>query len=102
MRCAFWLASGLFTRAETARGGGRVGRAQRLLEEHDLDCVERGFMLVPRALANLAQGEPSAAQRLAHEAISIGRRFGEIDLLTLGRLVQGRALVEMGRPSRSS
>ena len=27
------------------------------------------------------------------------RRFGEIDLLTLGCLVQGRALVEMGRPA---
>ena len=99
VRCAFWLASGLFSRGETARGGGWVGRAQRLLEDHDLDCVERGFMLIPRSLANLAQGDPSEAHRLAQEAISVGQRFGEIDLLTLGRLVQGRALVEMGRPA---
>ncbi|MDQ3681378.1 MAG: DNA-binding response regulator, partial [Actinomycetota bacterium] len=96
VRCAFWLASGLFSRGETARGGGWVGRAQRLLEDHDLDCVERGFMLIPRSLANLAQGDPSEAHRLSHEAIAIGQRFGDIDLLTLGRLVQGRALVEMG------
>ena len=99
VRCAFWLASGLFSRGETARGGGWVGRAQRLLEDHDLDCVERGFMLIPRSLANLAQGDPSEAHRLSHEAIAIGQRFGEIDLLTLGRLVQGRALVEMGHPA---
>ena len=99
VRCAFWLASGLFSRGETARGGGWVGRAQRLLEDHELDCVERGFMLIPRALANLTQGDPSEARRLSHEAIAIGQRFGEIDLLTLGRLVQGRALVEMGRPA---
>lgn len=99
VRCAFWLASGLFSRGETARGGGWVGRAQRLLEDHDLDCVERGFMLIPRSLANLEQGNPREALRLAQEAIALGQRFGEIDLLTLGRLVQGRALVEMGRPA---
>ncbi len=46
VRCAFWLASGLFSRGETARGGGWVGRAQRLLEDHDLDCVERGFLMI--------------------------------------------------------
>ena len=99
VRCAFWLASGLFSRGETARGGGWFGRAQRLLDDHDLDCVERGFMLIPRALANLEQGDPSEAHRLSHEAIAVGQRFHEVDLLTLGRLVQGRALVEMGHPA---
>lgn len=99
VRCAFWLASGLFSRGETARGGGWIGRAQRLLEDHDLDCVERGFMLIPRSLAILAQGDPSEAHRLSREAIAIGQRFGEIDLLTLGQIVQGRALVEMGHPA---
>lgn len=99
VRCAFWLASGLFSRGETARGGGWVGRAQRLLDDHALDCVERGFMLIPRALADLEQRNPSEAHRLSHEAIALGKRFADIDLLTLGRLVQGRALVEMGRPS---
>ena len=98
VRCAFWLASGLFSRGETARGGGWVGRAQRLLEDHDLDCVERGFMIIPRSLANLEQGNPSEAHRLSQEAIALGQRFGDTDLLTLGRLVQGRALVEMGHP----
>lgn len=98
VRCAFWLASGLFSRGETALGGGWVGRAQRLLDDHDLDCVERGFMIIPRSLANLEQGDPGEAHRLSQEAIALGRRFGETDLLTLGRLVQGRALVEMGHP----
>ncbi len=99
VRCAFWLASALFSRGEMARGGGWIGRAQRLLDDHDLDCVERGFMLIPRSLANLEQGNPSEAHRLSQEAIAVGQRFGEIDLLTLGRLVLGRALVEMGRPA---
>jgi len=61
VRCAFWLASGLFSRGETAQGGGWLGRAQRLLDDHELDCVERGFMLIPRSLANLEQGDPSEA-----------------------------------------
>lgn len=99
VRCAFWLASGLFSRGEMARAGGWMGRAQRLLDDHDLDCAERGFMVIPRSLANLEQGNPSEAHRLSQEAIAIGQRFGEVDLLTLGRLLLGRALVEMGRPA---
>jgi ATP/maltotriose-dependent transcriptional regulator MalT len=99
VRCAFWLATGLFNRGEAARGGGWLGRAQRLLDDHDLDCVERGFMVLPRSLANLEQGHPGEAHRLSQEAIALGQRFGETDLLTLGRLVMGRALVEMGRPA---
>jgi DNA-binding NarL/FixJ family response regulator len=99
VRCAFWLASGLFSRGEMARGGGWIGRAQRLLEDRGLDCAEQGFLLIPPALANLERGHPAEAHRLGGEAIAIGERFGETDLVTLGRLVQGRALVEMGRPA---
>src|ERR671918_1483468 len=41
-RCAFWLAFILLNRGELARGGGWVDRAQRLLDEGDVDCVEHG------------------------------------------------------------
>jgi ATP/maltotriose-dependent transcriptional regulator MalT len=55
-------------------------------------------MIIPQSLANLERGNPSEAHRLSQEAIAVAQRFGEMDLLTLGRLVQGRALVEMGHP----
>ncbi|HSB54541.1 MAG TPA: hypothetical protein VLD58_09305, partial [Gemmatimonadales bacterium] len=44
-RCAFWLAIELLLEGETARSGGWVSRARRLLGEGD--CVEQGYLLVP-------------------------------------------------------
>ena len=97
VRCAFWLALGLFNRGEMARGGGWLGRAQRLIQDHELDCAEHGFLLVPAALGRLEGGDPSQAHSIFGEVIEVGQRFGEPDLVTLGRLGQGRALVRMGR-----
>lgn len=97
VRCAFWLALGLFNRGEMARGGGWLGRAQRLVHDHELDCAERGFLLVPAALGILEGGDPSQAHGIFGEVIEVGQRFGEPELVTLGRLGQGRALVRMGR-----
>jgi hypothetical protein len=50
VRCAFRLAQGLLHQGEVARGGGWLARARRLLEDAGLDCVERGYLLVPAAL----------------------------------------------------
>lgn len=97
VRCAFWLALGLVNRGEMARGGGWLGRAQRLIQDHELDCAEHGFLLVPAALGTLEGGDPSQAHSIFGEVIEVGQRFGEPDLVTLGRLGQGRALVRMGR-----
>ena len=97
VRCAFWLALGLVNRGEMARGAGWLGRAQRLVQDHELDCAERGFLLVPAALGTLEGGDPSLAHSIFGEVIEVGQRFGEPDLVALGRLGQGRALVRMGR-----
>ena len=43
-RCAFWLAFGLMNKGDLARGGGWVDRTLRLLDEGELDCVERGYL----------------------------------------------------------
>jgi DNA-binding NarL/FixJ family response regulator len=99
VRCAFWLALGLLSRGEMARGGGWLGRAQRLIQDHELDCAEHGFLLIPAALGMLEGGDPSHAYGKFGEVIEVGERFGEPDLVALGRLGQGRALVRMGRAS---
>ncbi len=95
--CAFWLASGLLSRGQMARGGGWVGRAQRLVHEHGLDCVEQGLLLIPLALRALEEGDPARAHDTFEDAIAVGQRFGAPDLVTLGRLGQGRSLIVMGR-----
>jgi hypothetical protein len=99
VRCAFWLAYGLLILGQMARGGGWIGRAQRLVEEHGLDCVEQGFLMIPMGLRTLEGGDPAQAHEIFGRAIAIGQRFGETDVVTLGRLGQGRSLVVMGRAS---
>ena len=96
-RCAFWAGFGLMNSGQWARAGGWIGRGRRLLDEHALDCAEQGFLLVPVALRTLESGDPEAAHTLFSQVIEIGHRFGEPDLLALGRLGQGRSLVLMGR-----
>ncbi|MGH2598187.1 MAG: LuxR C-terminal-related transcriptional regulator [Dehalococcoidia bacterium] len=97
VRSAFWLVFGLFNRGEMARAGGWLARAQRLLDDHGLDCVERGYLLVPEATRTLNAGDPWSAYATFGQAAELGARFGEPDLVTLGRLGQGMSLVRVGR-----
>ena len=97
VRCAFWLVFGLFNRGEMARAGGWLARAQRLLDDHRLDCVERGYVLIPVATRMMKEGDPGSAYDTFGRAAELGARFGEPDLVTLGRLGQGVALIRVGR-----
>ena len=67
-RCAFWLAFGLLNKGDVARGGGWVDRAQRLLDDADLDCVEQGYLRYPVALRAIFEGDGGAAHAAFTEA----------------------------------
>jgi DNA-binding NarL/FixJ family response regulator len=99
-RCAFWVAFGLLERGETARGGGWLARATRLLDEGGRDCVERGYLLLPLAFQQVMKGEVAAAYATFGQAAQIGDRFGDRDLATLARHGQGRALIRQGEIGR--
>jgi DNA-binding CsgD family transcriptional regulator len=94
-RSAFWIGFHLANRGEMARATGWFGRAARLLEESG-DCAERGYLLVPTAYRQLLTGGVAEAVRNAAEAVRIGQRFGDPDLLALALHLQGRALVRLG------
>jgi DNA-binding CsgD family transcriptional regulator len=97
-RCAFWLAFGLLNRGEIARGGGWLARAHRLLDDHRLDTVERGYLHVPAALQALeVEGDVEAAYGAFGEAAVYGARFGDADLVAMGRLGQGQAMIRRGQ-----
>ena len=100
-RCAFWLAFELLHRGEAARGGGWVARAQRLLDEARLDCVEQGYLRFPSAMGRAFAGEWATAYARFDESTAIGDRFVDADLVTLGRQGQGRALIIWARPPRA-
>src|SRR6266540_1352883 len=95
-RCAFWLGLGLLHRGESARSGGWLARARRLLDDGHLDCVEQGYLLLPVALQSLAGGDAAAAYATFSQAAKIGDRFRDPDLTTLARLGGGQALTRLG------
>lgn len=95
-RGAFWLGFGLMQVGESARGGGWIGRAGRLLEEGECDCVESGYLLLPVGLRCLAQGDHGGATDAFVQVEGTGEHFGDTDLITLGRLGQGQCLIRTG------
>lgn len=96
-RCAFWIGFTLMQNNDFAQGGGWLGRARRLLDEHALDCVERGLLLLPLAFEKVGSGDMAGAHDLFEQAVAIGERFHERDLVIMARHGQGRALVNLGR-----
>lgn len=96
-RHAFRLAILLLLRGEAARSGGWLTRGRRLLDEWGGECAERGYLLVPAALQHLEDGDAAAAEAASAEAAAIGDRFGDPDLVALGRLGVGQARVAAGR-----
>ena len=97
LRCAFWLGANLARRGETGPASGWLNRAQRLVDEEGADCVERGYLLLPRVFELEATGEWEAAASLAGESAAIGRRLGDADLIALAGHEQGHALIRCGR-----
>ena len=68
-----------------AVSNGWLARAESVLEAADLDCVERGWVEILRARGTYpinAQSEADAQQQwdCTRSAISIARRFGDVDL----------------------
>ena len=96
-RHASRLAILLLLRGEAARSGGWLTRARRLLDRRGGDCAERGYLLVPAALQHLVEDDAASAEAASAEAAATGERFGDPDLVALGRLGVGQALVAAGR-----
>ena len=84
---AFHLVMGLGQRGEFAQAGGWLARATGVLDEEDLDVVERGYLLIPEALLALGNGDPATAFGLFERVGRAGaERFGDRDLAAFGRL----------------
>jgi ATP/maltotriose-dependent transcriptional regulator MalT len=96
-RCAFWIGFTQLNNNDVAQASGWLGRARRLLDEHALDCVERGLLLLPLAIQRVSAGDYAGGHDVFGQAVAIGERFGERDLVIMARHGQGRALVALGR-----
>jgi DNA-binding CsgD family transcriptional regulator len=97
VRCAFWIGIVLAVRGEMGAATGWLGRAQRLLEHEEAECVEQGYMLMPVVFQHEAEGDWEGASATAAAAAETGERFGDADLFALAVHTQGDILVRYGR-----
>ena len=96
-RCTWWIGLCLLMLGESAPAQGWFARGDRLLERAQSDCVDRGYLLLAHMLRCFADDDFQGAHDLAGEAIEIGQRFDDGDLVALGVMDQGHALLELGR-----
>ena len=97
VRCAFWIGHSSLFRGHAAPAFGWFARAQRLLDREPADVAERGYVLVASLLEHLTKGDAAGAHAVAVEVADIGDRFGDPDLVAIGLMEQGHALVRLGR-----
>jgi DNA-binding NarL/FixJ family response regulator len=95
-RCAFRLGFELLTRGGMAQGSGWLSRARRLLVDADIDSVILGYLLLPQGIGSV-RDDPTRAHGLFSQALEIGKRFHDADLITIARLGQGRSLLKLKR-----
>jgi DNA-binding NarL/FixJ family response regulator len=97
VRCAWWIGHNFLFRGQTGPAKGWFARARRLLGRERRDCVERGYVLIAALLEHVFGGDHEAAHASAVEIAEIGERFGDRDLVAMGLMEQGHALVRQGR-----
>lgn len=91
------LAQALGFKGDIARSSGWVERSYRLLDDADLDCVERGFLEYAAGMVRIfADGDLAAAHSAFGRAAKIGERFRDRELLTFARMGVGRCLIYLG------
>jgi LuxR family transcriptional regulator, maltose regulon positive regulatory protein len=94
-RVAAWLAADWAEfRGETAVCNGWLQRAHRLLGDSE-PGPGHGWLAVHEA-SMILYDDPATARRLALEATELGRRFGVVELETLGLALEGSVLVSEG------
>jgi tetratricopeptide (TPR) repeat protein len=96
-RCAWWIGLSLLLRGETAPARGWFARGERLLDREQRDCAERGYLRLADVRQHFEDRDFEAAYDAAAEVIEIGERFGDRDLVALGVMEQGQALLELRR-----
>ncbi|WP_448628643.1 DNA-binding response regulator [Geodermatophilus sp. URMC 64] len=96
VRCAFWLTFVLLNAGQPARAGGWIHRAQRLLDEHALDCVEQGYLCYAAALRRTFEGDAAGGSAGFAQAAATGERFHDPQLAALARVGRGRCRIYLG------
>jgi DNA-binding NarL/FixJ family response regulator len=98
-RCAIWLCLTTMYSGEMAQANGWLARASRLLDSQG-ECVEQGYLQLAAGIRSVRGGNGAEGNAALVQAAAIGRRFGDMDLVTMGLHGQGRALIRSGKIAR--
>jgi DNA-binding CsgD family transcriptional regulator/Flp pilus assembly protein TadD len=94
--CAARVSVEHFLRNEPAIGMGFLKRTERHMEGRS-DCVELGYLAMLQASIAGFSGDAAATIDLAAQAIEIGQRFGDPNLVGMSIHLEGLALIDQGR-----
>jgi DNA-binding NarL/FixJ family response regulator len=91
------LAQCLGFKGDLPRCSGWVDRVARLLDEAKIDCVEQGYLEHGLGMLRLFEAGdlPGALERF-RQAGKVGARYGSREVVTLGRIGEGRMLIYLG------
>lgn len=90
------LAVSLFLRGDETMGAGWIGRAHRLLAELP-ECPEHGYLrYIVEVEAELDGEQLDEVAAAAREVQALGRRHHDLDLVAMGAVGEGRALLKQG------
>lgn len=101
IRCTFWLGLTLMEAGEKTRSSGWIAKGKRLLNgEQESECAESGLLILMAALEALYSGNPVLSQTLFQQGTTLGEKFEDTDLIALGRLGLGQAMIQQGEISK--
>ncbi len=86
---------------DTAAARGWLQRAQHLLES-EKECVEQGFLWRAQGRTVFVQGNADEGLTLLKNAIELGRRLGNANLVAMSMTWLGICLCEIGRMAEAS
>ena len=95
--CAFWLGHSLLFRGQPATAVGWFARGERMVDGEMIETVARGYAALCRMVEQLMHGDTAGILQTAPEVVAIGQRFSDADLVSLGLMEHGHALIRSGR-----
>ncbi len=96
-RTAFWCGLRNMLIGEVGLASGWLRRAAKHAEQTAPDCVQRGYLLLPRVYLHRGKGDYETAIELANEAIAIAENGGDPDLIAMACSLKGCILFRLGR-----
>lgn len=81
-----------------ALAAGWLTKARRHLASEP-ECAEQGFLAYAEARLAIGSGDHDEALRLARQMVDLGTRCDSVDVVAMGRLLEGELLITTGEPT---